>query len=171
MNEQLQIRIAGKEDIPAIEQLARQVWPVTYGNILLPHQLNYMLDYFYTPASLENQMTNLGHSFIVSLLNGRPVGFASWSLIDGSGIYKLHKLYVHTETQGKGLGKKLLDHILQQLHQQKAIALRLNVNRHNKARIFYEKLGFIIIGEEDADLGHGIFQNDFVMELHLNSPS
>jgi ribosomal protein S18 acetylase RimI-like enzyme len=171
MNDQLEIRTAHKGDIAAIEQLARQIWPATYGNILQPHQLNYMLDYFYNPTALENQMTALKHSFIISILNNTPVGFASWSLIDNAGVYKLHKLYVHTSTQGKGIGKKLLDHIYEKLNDNNAIALRLNVNRHNKAKDFYERLGFAIIGEEDVDIGNGIFQNDFIMEKKITRPS
>lgn len=171
MIEQLQIRNAHTGDIADIERLARQVWPVTYGNILRPDQLNYMLDYFYNPTSLEKQMTQQKHSFIMSILDNTPVGFASWSLIDTPGIYKLHKLYVHTQTQGKGIGRKLIDHIFDRLQKDNATALRLNVNRQNPARDFYEKLGFTIIGEEDVDIGNGYFQTDFVMEKKLMNPA
>jgi ribosomal protein S18 acetylase RimI-like enzyme len=167
MNQNFEIRTARTTDIPDIERLAREIWPDTYGHILQPDQLNYMLDYFYNPASLENQMTSLQHSFIISTLDNKPVGFASWSQMEKTGIYKLHKLYVDTKTQGKGIGRKLIDHILDQLRADKAVALRLNVNRHNKARDFYEKYGFAIIGEEDVDIGNGFFQNDFVMEKKL----
>jgi ribosomal protein S18 acetylase RimI-like enzyme len=170
MNEQLQIRNAHTGDIADIERLARQIWPVTYGNILLPDQLNYMLDYFYNPTSLEKQMTQQKHSFILSILDNTPVGFASWSLVYDPGIYKLHKLYVDTQTQGKGIGKKLIDHIFEKISID-ATALRLNVNRQNPARNFYEKSGFVIIGEEDVDIGHGIFQTDFVMEKKITRPS
>ena len=60
-----------------------------------------------------------------------------------------------------------MDYIEEKLKHEKAAALRLNVNRHNKARHFYEKLGFGIIGEEDVDIGHGIYQMDYVMEKKL----
>ncbi len=43
-------------------------------------------------------------------------------------------------------------------------ALQLNVNRSNKARFFYEKLGFNVVREEDIDIGNNYFMNDFVME-------
>ena len=171
MNENLLIRPAGKDDITAIEQLARRIWPATYSNHLTPAQLNYMLDYFYTPAALENQMTDKGHSFIISLLDDVPVGFGSWSRIDKAGTYKLHKLYVDTSIHGKGVGKKLVDYIEEKLLADKASALRLHVNRYNKARYFYEKLGFHIIGEEDVDIGQGVYQVDYVMEKKLSSPS
>ena len=43
----------------------------------------------------------------------------------------------------------------------------LNVNRRNKAKQFYEHLGFTIISEEDIDIGQGYFMNDYVMEKKL----
>ena len=43
--------------------------------------------------------------------------------------------------------------------------LELNVNRYNKARFFYLKQGFIMIGEEDIEIGEGYFMNDYIMEL------
>lgn len=171
MNERFEIRNAGKADMGVIEALARRIWPQTYAEILTPEQLAYMLDYFYTPASLENQMEKLGHHFVLGLVNEVAVGFASWSKMDEADVYKLHKLYVDTRTQGKGVGKKLVEYIVEKLSGEKAAALRLNVNRHNKARHFYEKLGFAIIAEEDVDIGHGIYQVDYVMEKKLILPS
>lgn len=171
MTEKFEIRPATKNDIEVIEQLARAIWPDAYGNILTPGQLNYMLDYFYNPAALEKQMTQLNHHFIISLLNAEPVGFASWSRMNEEGIYKLHKLYVLSNTQGKGIGKKLVEYILEKLEAEGAIALRLNVNRYNKARHFYEKAGFTIIGEEDVDIGNGVFQEDYIMQRPVRLPA
>jgi hypothetical protein len=41
------------------------------------------------------------------------------------------------------------------------------VNRYNKARAFYEKLGFVVIDEKDFDIGNGYFMNDYVMEKKI----
>jgi ribosomal protein S18 acetylase RimI-like enzyme len=171
VNEKVEIRPATTNDIETIERLAREIWPATYSDILTPEQLNYMLDYFYNPAALESQMTRLNHHFIMSLLGDRPVGFASWSRINDQGIYKLHKLYVHNSTQGKGIGRKMVEYILEKLQGDGAAELRLNVNRYNKARFFYEKIGFTIIGEEDVDLGNGVYQEDYVMQRPVMLPA
>lgn len=45
-----------------------------------------------------------------------------------------------------------------------ATVLELNVNRQNKARIFYEKFGFVIVEEKDIPIGNGYFMNDYVMQ-------
>jgi diamine N-acetyltransferase len=165
MDSTLSIRFADLEDINTIGFLAQQVWPKAYGEILTPDRLDYMLNLFYSPVSLRRQMTEDKHSFLIAEEDGEPMGFASWSEIAGSGVFKLHKLYVLSGRQGKGLGKAILEFILEGIRPQGATALRLNVNRHNKARQFYEKMGFSVIGEEDVDIGNGHFMNDYIMEL------
>jgi GNAT superfamily N-acetyltransferase len=78
-------------------------------------------------------------------------------------------LYVLTGRQGKGLGKTILDFIRAEILPQGARVLQLNVNRHNTARQFYEKMGFSVIREEDIDIGSNYFMNDYVMELPLDA--
>jgi ribosomal protein S18 acetylase RimI-like enzyme len=166
MNDELVIRDADLEDIPTIGYLAQQIWPGTYQEILGIAQLQYMMDLIYSPDSLQQQMVKQKHHFLVVELDEEPVGFASYSPLKEEGIYKLHKLYVHPKIQGKGIGKTLVDYIVDQLPR-KARALRLNVNRHNKAKNFYEKIGFSIVKEEDIDIGNQYFMNDYVMEKQL----
>jgi diamine N-acetyltransferase len=45
--------------------------------------------------------------------------------------------------------------------------LQLQVNRRNKAKSFYEKLGFIIIKEFDFDIGNGYVMDDYLMEKKI----
>ena len=159
--DELEIRDGDIEDIPVIGYLAQIIWPVAYKNILTKDQLDYMLDYIYSPKSLHKQMTEQKHKFIIAELDEEPVGFASYSKIIDPDTYKLHKLYVRTDIQGKGLGKALLDEVISRI--QPASALHLNVNRQNKAKDFYEKFGFKVLKEEDVDIGKGYFMVDYVM--------
>ncbi len=45
--------------------------------------------------------------------------------------------------------------------------LELDVNRDNKARLFYEKQGFVVYKEKDTDIGNGYMMNDYVMRKPL----
>ncbi len=152
-----------ENDLKAIGFLAQQIWPETYGDILSPEQLKYMLDLFYNPDALLRQIREDKHQFIIMEQGDEAVGFASWSLIE-PGIAKLHKLYILPVGQGKGLGRGMLEFIYDLLRVEGIGKLRLNVNRHNKAQQFYEKLKFKIIGREDIDIGNGYYMNDFIME-------
>lgn len=163
MNEELIIRTADIDDIATIGFLAQQIWPGTYQEILTPAQLEYMMELIYSPDSLQQQMRNK-HQFLIAELDEEAIGFASFSALEEPGVYKLQKLYVHPKTQGKGIGKALVDFIIEQLPRPESTILRLNVNRYNKARQFYEKMGFVVTKEEDIDIGNQYFMNDYVME-------
>lgn len=156
------------KDIPLIRELTFKIWPETYGAILSREQIDYMLEMMYSPASLEQQMLEQGHRFIIAYEYSQPLGFASYAHKENnSAAYKLHKIYVLPDLQGKGVGKKLIDHIIQSILPADAKTLELNVNRHNTAKTFYEKQGFEIVRTEDIAIGNGYFMNDYVMEKKL----
>jgi GNAT superfamily N-acetyltransferase len=165
MEQSLSFRFADLDDINAIGFLAQQIWPVTYGHIVAPQQLDYMLKLFYSPASLRRQMTEDKHRFLMLEEEEEPIGFASWAPAEEPGVFKLHKLYVQTGRQGKGMGKIMLHFIFDDVRARGAKTLRLNVNRYNKARRFYEKMGFSVVREEDVPIGSDYFMNDYVMEV------
>lgn len=149
--------------IPVIQNLANITWPVTYGEIITPQQLDYMMELLYSRAALQKQIDK-GEQFIIAYDDEKPVAFASYSEKDHT-IYKLHKIYILPNQQGKGIGKLLINYITADI--KPATALQLNVNRHNKALHFYEKAGFTIIAQEDIYIGNGFYMNDYVMELKL----
>lgn len=161
-----QIRNADKTDVHVISTLAHAIWPDTYSQILSQPQLHYMLNLFYTEDSLRKQMDE-GHYFLLALSNAETVGFASYSHAGQVGVFKIHKLYVHQMLHGHGFGQKLLERIIKDVVPKGATALQLNVNRHNRAVKFYEKQGFVKIGEEDIAIGEEFFMNDYVYEKKL----
>jgi diamine N-acetyltransferase len=164
MDETLSIRPADLDDINTIGFLAQQIWPETYGKILSPEQLQYMMILFYSPASLRRQMVEDRHRFLLVEQGDEAIGFASWGA-EEAGVFKLHKIYVLPGQQGKGLGRSLLQFIFEDIRPRGAEYLRLNVNRYNKARQFYERMGFAVIEEVDVPIGEGYYMNDYVMEI------
>jgi ribosomal protein S18 acetylase RimI-like enzyme len=162
----LTVRHASKHDIELIRTLALQVWPATYAKILSPQQIHYMMNLIYSHDALRQQMES-HHQFIIVYNSGIPIGFAAYSEIEPA-VYKLHKIYLLQRQQGRGSGKFVLDQVIGDIKPKGAIALRLNVNRYNPAKGFYEKLGFEVIRTEDIDIGNGYMMNDYVMERKVN---
>jgi diamine N-acetyltransferase len=163
------VQQAGIEHIRLIMDIAGQTWPAAYREILSPAQMQYMLTLFYSEASLQEQMLQKQHRFILVFDNDAAVGFASYSPKSNQEptVYRLHKIYLLPNQQGRGTGKFLLDYIISDIKNSNAAALELNVNRNNKAQYFYQKHGFEIIKEEDIDIGNGYFMNDYVMRKVL----
>ncbi|MDP9230476.1 MAG: GNAT family N-acetyltransferase, partial [Bacteroidota bacterium] len=152
----LRIHNASVNDINTIRELTFKVWPQSYASILTKEQIDYMLDLMYSEAALLHQMQQEKHSFIIIYDGELPVAFASYSEIE-SITWKLHKIYILSTQQGKGTGKFIIDHIIHDILPKGAKNLRLNVNRHNPAKGFYEKLGFHITSEDNIDIGRGYF--------------
>jgi ribosomal protein S18 acetylase RimI-like enzyme len=161
-----EIKKATTNEIPLIRELTYRVWPQTYASILTQEQIVYMLDMMYSEAALERQMTKEGCQFIIVYENGKPVGFASYAETEPK-RWKLHKIYVLQNQQGKGTGRFVIDHIITEIKKKDASSLFLQVNINNKAKSFYEKLGFAEVDLINLDIGNGFFMNDYIMEKNL----
>lgn len=160
----LEIRKATAQDIPLIRALCFKIWPQTYRHLLSQEQIDYMLDMMYSPASLQKQIKEDGCVFLIVYDDKEPVAFASYNEYKPR-IWKLHKIYILPDQQGKGIGRLIVNHIVAEIKPQNAKAIQLQVNRENKAKDFYKRLGFTIIHTADFDIGNGYFMKDYIMEL------
>lgn len=161
----MNIRPADSKDIPAIHQLSNKIWRATYTGILPAEQIDFMLNKMYSHESLQSQM-NEGITFII-VETDRPIAFASYSLSDQEqSIYKIHKLYILPEEQGKGIGTLLTNFVKEDVKMKGAKILELNVNRNNPAINFYKKYGFEIFEEVDIPY-YQYTLNDYVMRMIL----
>jgi ribosomal protein S18 acetylase RimI-like enzyme len=159
---------ANETHFPIIQHIAHQTWPVTFGSILSQDQISYMLEMMYSLPALREQVTHKGHVFLLAQEGTDYLGYASYELnYTETSKTKLHKIYVLPTSQGKGIGKILINAVVEKALQYHNQSLLLNVNRENKAISFYQKLGFKIIGEENIAIGNGFLMEDYVMEKKL----
>ena len=161
-----EIKKAGTNEIPLIRELTFRVWPQTYASILSQEQIDYMLEMMYSENSLQKQITEDGCQFIIVFEEGNPVGFASYHE-DEPRRWKLNKIYILQNQQGKGTGKFVISYIIDEIRRQDANSLFLQVNQYNNAKAFYERLGFSEVDFINLDIGNGFFMNDFIMEKKL----
>ena len=162
------IRKATLEDIEMINRLAWIVFPHTYKEILSPEQMEYMMDWMYSPENLHKQMTEDGHIYFLAFEGHEPAGYLSIQP-EGEHTYHLQKIYVLPSFQGKKLGKLLFEQAIKaikELHPEPC-QMRLNVNRQNKALTFYEKMGMKKVDEGDFHIGNGYYMNDYIMGLDI----
>jgi len=157
--------------VAEIASIARRTWPSAYGEILVPGQIEYMLGMMYSHDALREQMSSKQHRFLiaesVAEARGASVGFTSFQLdFPQPGITKIHKLYVLPEAQHLGAGKRLVGHIREAVIATQQ-ALTLNVNKNNRARAFYARLGFQVVGEEVIDIGNGYLMDDVIMQWNF----
>lgn len=159
---------ATSNDFSIIQTLAYLTWPDTYGAILSKAQLDYMLTKFYSEATLNENYTQKNHRFLLVKEENEALGFASYEHnYNRKSVTRIHKIYVLPQTQGKGIGKILMEKIKDLAKENRSKVLSLNVNRSNNALSFYQKIGFQIVGEEDIELEHGYLMEDYIMEKQL----
>lgn len=168
----MQIRQLGKDELVIVHELAHQIWPVAYREMISSEQMAYMLEWMYSLPSLHHQISSGHHFFIITDENHHPAGYASFSLSDNHSditpIYYLHKLYVLPHLHKIGFGKMLLEHIVALIAEHTDGMLMLNVNRNNNAIGFYQKMGFTIMEEVDNEIGNGFYMNDYIMSRQIN---
>ena len=153
------------EKFSDIRAIAKEVWPIAYGAILKEAQLNYMMELMYSEDSLQLQVNSNKHHFILAKENNVTIGFASYELnYSETKKTKIHKLYILSTQQGKGIGRKLIDYIENEAKNNYQDALVLNVNKYNGAQDFYKKIGFTIDHEVVVAIGNGYVMDDYVMQ-------
>lgn len=163
----MRIKPAFPNEFNAIKAIAEATWPATYASILPHGQIAYMLGMMYSIAQLNHNYEQ-GVRFVLAEQNARYFGFAGFEHnASGSRNTHIHKIYVLPEAQGKNVGRLLMDYIEEQARTHEAEALTLNVNRHNKARGFYENLGFEILESVDIAIGNGFVMEDYIMIKRL----
>jgi GNAT superfamily N-acetyltransferase len=161
------IRKATIADVESIRTIAHQTWRPAYSEILSAEQLEFMLAEIYSADKIAAQIENDSQTYLLLIEDQKPVAFAAYSpRAENPEIYKLHKLYCLPETQGKGYGKVLINEVAAKTLEAGKHTLDLNVNRYNKAKNFYEKMGFAVVYEEDVPIGD-YWMNDYVMRKEL----
>ncbi|CAN5192890.1 GNAT family N-acetyltransferase [soil metagenome] len=162
---------ATEQELPIIRDIAYQTWPTTFGEILSPAQIRYMLDMMYSLDSLKTQISEQKHVFLLAQETDSKayLGYVSYEFdYKSQPKTKIHKIYLLPASQGKGVGRLLIDKVAELAAEHENSTVSLNVNRYNKAIQFYERMGFKVIDNETIDIGDGFLMEDFVMEKPLN---
>lgn len=167
MNEKLSfVDASNAADLRKVENLARQIWPETYRGIISTEQISFMLDMMYSPERLRQDVAE-GVVYRLLLANGLAVGFAAFGPY-APGTLKLHKLYLSPKMHRSGLGKFMMDQVVDYANRNGYKRICLNVNRRNQAVSFYRRYGYLVQEETVLDIGNGFVMDDYIMVLELS---
>lgn len=150
-------------EIPIVQQLAREIWDEHYIKIISQEQIDYMLELFYSDERIRSEIEE-GISWEILMDKENPVGYLVCK-IEEEKLF-ISKIYLKAETRGKGFGKLLLNRAIELAKHNQKESIYLNVNKENKGSIgFYERNGFEKIDEGVFDIGNGYVMDDFILEL------
>lgn len=154
-------------DLSEIQTIAGIAFPKTYVQILSKEQIDYMMDWMYSTASLIRQIQNEATTFFIARTEAKAVGFISIRP-DGKDLYHIEKIYILPDLQKQHIGVQLFTKAkdyTKQCNNNKPLRIQLNVNRDNPAVSFYKKIGMHIEKIVDKEIGNGFQMNDYIMEI------
>ncbi len=162
------LRRASEADIESIRRLAGEVFPATYREILSPAQLDYMMAWMYAPETLAHELRQPAFAWFLVACEGEPCGYLSIEQ-EAEALFHLQKIYLLPRFQGLGAGAWLFGQAVAYIREQGSGSCRmeLNVNRHNRAVGFYERMGMRKLREGDFPIGGGYYMNDYIMGLTI----
>lgn len=160
----IEIRKAEIADLACIQSLAHEIWPLVYSNMISVNQIEYMLRWMYALEKLKQDVMN-GVIFLLVSEDDKDCGFLAFEMREHETF--LHKLYLHPEMHGKGIGKRMIMQVEWAARDNNSDCIRLTVNRNNPNVDFYFNQGFEVEDEKDFDIGGGYWMNDFIMKKNL----
>lgn len=163
---------ASPDDLKIIQEIAVATWPATFGGLMSDDQITYMLQLNYNQEPLKEQILEKGHQFFLVEKDSRRIGFFSYEInYNSQRELMIHKIYLLPESQGDGIGLRILNSLSDTAIDHNNHRLRLRVFHKNEIAIgFYEKFGFKSIGIEKQDIGHGYQVEEYVMIKRLFGP-
>ena len=162
------LRKATIADRSLIRELAWQVFPATYKDILTPVQIDYMMEWMYSEENIRKQMEEENHVYFIAYKDNDAAGYVSVQP-EGDDLFHLQKIYVLPQYQQTHCGSFLFRSAIQYIKEihPAPCKMELNVNRYNRALHFYEHMGMKKVREGDFPIGNGYYMNDYIMGINI----
>jgi ribosomal protein S18 acetylase RimI-like enzyme len=167
---QIVIRRANRNDAALLANLAVKTFYETYAAFNTEEDMKQHTSRQFNESELLKDITSSSKDYFLAIYLQTAVGYAALKK-PGNAITnetaEIARIYVSAAFKKMGIGKQLIEHCMALAKQEGYKNIRLGVWKENKAAIiFYEKMGFRIIGEETFLLG-GDLQFDWAMGREL----
>ena len=157
-----------KDDMIIVHQLAKDIWPDAFKDILTTEQIDYMLEQRYAPKEIQRLIASPNCNWLKIELEQAIQGFGHFDEDTSTRSIKIDKLYVHPRAQGLGCGTSLIRYAETHYGRLGFKKISLQVNKGNLASIaFYLKLGYHKEKSVVFDIGQGLVMDDFIMSKTL----
>ena len=133
---------------------------------------SYVLESF-SQAQIKDELNDTNSTFFIAEVGGKAVGYAKlrgYSAVDclkNEIAVELHRIYILERAKGKGVGGELMNRCFETAQAKGYETIWLGVwERNSKATRFYERLGFVKVGELEFPYGETVGTNS-VMKMEL----
>ena len=168
----LSCRPATRGDVAALSELAKRTWFDAFGASVSPEDAAAELENTRSEAYFATALSE--RSMLVAEEDGVLVGCVQFGDVDipevdvRPGDQELHRLYVETALQGRGIGRMLMDEALRHPRLAGAERVFLQVWEENERAVrLYESYGFSTAGRTAFTIGSGEAVEDLAMVLEV----
>jgi len=175
MIQQIEIRQATAEDAKLLTDLAYTTFWDAFAHHPknAPDDLNHYMRQAFNLEQISAELINDKNIFLIAEIEGETAGYAK-IIIDNiePGItaerpIELSRLYSHQKFLGQGVGQTLMDACFDRAKEEARDVMWLGVWEFNpRARAFYEKNGFRLVGSHTFQLGSDP-QTDLLMQREI----
>lgn len=167
--ENLTIRPVTEEEIPALAAMAKEIWEEHFTPIIGSAQVAYMLEKFQSAHAIREAVQNEGYQYYFFCLDGEAAGYLGIVPKEDGSLF-LSKIYLKKAYRGRKIARAGIGFLADLCREKGFHKIWLTCNRENKNSVAaYQKMGFVIAYEQDADIGNGFQMNDYIMEKQILS--
>lgn len=152
--------------IKQIALLAEVIWKEHFTPIIGEKQVLYMLDKFQSYEAIKKAVEEEGYLYYIAYNSDVLCAYMGARPEADEGRLFISKLYVEKPYRGRKISKALLSHVSDEFAELKKQWLTVNKNNLNTIAA-YEKMGFVKVRTQCADIGGGFVMDDYIMERIL----
>ncbi len=147
-------------DAELLVQLCRKSFYDAWAKSYNDDDICAYMDEYFTDEKIKSEIQNIDESYYIAYENENPAGYLKLrknkegNLGDVTAI-ELQRLYIHKDSQGKGIGKSLIEFAIEISRRKKIEIIWLGVWEKNTEAIkLYSNYGFEIYGNHCFVMGN-----------------
>lgn len=169
----MNIRYGTTADAKMLSELGAKTFYDTFAKDNTPENMAAHLKNSFSPEIQLTELASLNHIFLIADEESQSIGYAQLLLnskeeyITGANSLEVRRIYAVQGYVGKGIGKALMQAVIEEAKQRGCDSVWLGVWEKNPRAIeFYKKWGFKEVSTHIFTVGDDP-QRDYIMELEL----
>lgn len=157
-------KIESENDVDTLVPMAHEIWNDHFKTMFDRESLPRLIEAAQSKRAILSQIED-GYQYFFINLDDKKIGYFAYKIDRSKNELFLSKIYVYSDQRGKGVGRKVLNHLEKLSHDAGVSKIVLTVNHQNTDSIkAYEKWGFANLGRIKRQFENGLIVEDIKME-------
>ena len=157
-------KIESENDVDTLVPIAHEIWNDHFKTMFDRETLPRLIEAAQSKKTILSQIKD-GYQYFFIIQDDEKIGYFAYKIDQSEKELFLSKIYVYSDKRGRGIGKKVLNHLERLSHDTGISRIVLTVNHQNTDSIrAYEKWGFSNLGRIKRQFDNGLVVEDIKME-------